>query len=145
MEMPTWLLSEVSLQAHRLLADAFAAAGTRGYHYRILATLEEFGPSSQAAIGRHARIDRSDVVATVGELVSGGYARRRRDPHDRRQNVIMITPAGLTRYRRLDQIVVGVQDTLLRPLNGRQRGVLTDLLRRLVAADGSPADASGRE
>ena len=38
--LPTWLLSRTSGRAHRLLADAFAAAGARGYHYRALAALE---------------------------------------------------------------------------------------------------------
>ncbi|WP_435792456.1 hypothetical protein [Amycolatopsis tolypomycina] len=36
-----------------------AVAGARGYHYRILATLHEFGPSSQAGLGRRGRVDRS--------------------------------------------------------------------------------------
>ncbi len=38
---PTWLISQVSAQAHRLLTQALAAAGARGYHYRLLAALAE--------------------------------------------------------------------------------------------------------
>ena len=48
---PTWLISQVSARAHRLLTDRLAAAGARGYHYRLLAALAEFGPSSQASLG----------------------------------------------------------------------------------------------
>src|SRR5439155_6753872 len=45
-------LSEASLHAHRLLTAAFASAGSRGYHYRLLAALREYGPASQARLGR---------------------------------------------------------------------------------------------
>jgi hypothetical protein len=43
-EKPTWLISETSRHAHRLLAEA----GSRGYDYRLLAALQEFGLASQA-------------------------------------------------------------------------------------------------
>ena len=54
----SWLINMVSAHSHRLVGDGFAAAGARGYHYRLLAALDEYGPSSQAALGRHTGIDR---------------------------------------------------------------------------------------
>ena len=52
LEMPTWLLGRAYVHSHRLLFDGFAAAGSHGYHYRLLATLLEAGPASQAVLGR---------------------------------------------------------------------------------------------
>src|SRR5690606_8448410 len=60
---PSWLITQLAMHARRLVFDGFAATGARGYHYRILAALHEFGPASQAQLGRWCRIDRSDVVA----------------------------------------------------------------------------------
>src|SRR5262249_9477228 len=79
--------------AHRLLTEKLATAGSRGYHYRLLAALQEFGPASQAMLGRRTAMDRSDVVAAVNELADRGLADRSPDPADRRRNVITITPA----------------------------------------------------
>ena len=43
-DRPTWLLSRANARAHRILRQAFEAEGVRGYHFRVLAALEEYGP-----------------------------------------------------------------------------------------------------
>jgi DNA-binding MarR family transcriptional regulator len=73
-------LSRANARSQGLLADAFAAEGLRGYHFRLLAALEQYGPASQADLGRHTGIDTSDVVATLNDLVASGLAQRERDP-----------------------------------------------------------------
>jgi MarR family transcriptional regulator, lower aerobic nicotinate degradation pathway regulator len=131
---PTWLISQVSTRAHRLLTEGLAAVGARGYHYRLLAALAEFGPSSQASLGRHTGMDRSDVVAAVGELAAQGFVERAADAADRRRNVVTMTPAGAARLAVLDRVLAGVQDELLAPLSGPERASLTQLLT-LVLGD----------
>jgi DNA-binding MarR family transcriptional regulator len=113
-----------------------AAADARGYHHRLLAALEEFGPASQAALGRRAGIDRSDVVAALNELAGRGLIQRAPDPDDRRRNVITITPAGTDQLRALDEILAGVQERLLAPLSPADRTQLIGLLGRLLEHDG---------
>ena len=122
-EMPTWLISQTALHAHRLLAQALAAMSSNGYQYRLLAALEEFGPASQAALGRRTGIDRSDVVAAVNDLAERGLVDRSIDPADRRRNIITVTPAGTERFQQLDSVVAGIQHTLLAPLTRRTRGI----------------------
>ena len=134
-EMPTWLISRAYAHSHRLLTEGFASAGVRGYHYRLLAALEEFGPASQAALGRRTAIDRSDVVAALNELADGGLIERSRDPDDARRNVVTITPAGIAQLRTLDEVVAGVQERLLAPLSAADRTRLIALLRRLLEYD----------
>ena len=131
-QKPTWLISEVSRVAHRLLTDKLATAGSRGYDYRLLAALEEFGPASQASLGRRTAMDRSDVAAAVSELVGRGLAGRAPDPADRRRNVISITPAGTAHLRRLEELLADVQDELLTPLSPAERQQLIGLLSRIV-------------
>lgn len=132
-EMPTWLISRLYAHSHRLLVEGFASAGVRGYHYRLLAALEEFGPASQAALGRRTSIDRSDVVAVLNDLAARGLIERSPDPDDRRRNVITITPAGAEQLKALDQVVAGVQERLLAPLSPADRTRLVGLLTRLLA------------
>jgi DNA-binding MarR family transcriptional regulator len=132
----SWLIGQSAVHAHRLATDAFAAAGVRGYHYRVLAALREFGPSSQAEIGRRCRMDRSDVVAAVSGLEADGSVERRTDPADRRRNTVTITRAGGTRLRRLDRALDAVQDDLLAPLSPDERQTFVALLGRLVRHHG---------
>ena len=132
MAKPSWLISEVSRLAHPLLTAKLATAGSRGYHYRLLAALAEFGPASQASLGRHTAMDRSDVAAAVNELAGRGLAVRAPDPADRRRNVISITPAGAAHLRRLEELLTGVQDELLTPLSPAERQQLVRLLSRIV-------------
>ena len=133
----TWLISQVAARAHGLLTERLAAAGARGYHYRLLAALAEFGPSSQASLGRRTRMDRSDVVAAVSELAAQGLVERAADPADRRRNVVTLTPRGTARLERLDHVLAGVQDELLAPLSGAERAELARLLTRLLDGPGS--------
>ena len=91
---PTWLLSQANARAQTLLAEAFAREGIRGYHFRLLAALDQYGPSSQADLGRYTGIDRSDVVAALNDLVESGLARREPDRTDARRNVVTVTKRG---------------------------------------------------
>jgi DNA-binding MarR family transcriptional regulator len=118
--------------AHRLLTDALASEGSRGYEYRVLSALHEFGPSSQASLGRRVQMDRSDIVATVDALVARGFAVRHRDPSDGRRNIITLTPSGRRHYRRLDEIILEVQDRVLRSLDQSERDTFVALLRQIV-------------
>jgi DNA-binding MarR family transcriptional regulator len=131
-EKASWLLGQTSMHAHRMLIDALDAEDARPYHYRLLAALREFGSGSQAELGRHANLDRSDVVAALDELVDRGFVERSADPVDRRRNVISITQAGGAHFRKLDKILNTLQDELLSPLSPSQREQLIKLLRRVL-------------
>jgi DNA-binding MarR family transcriptional regulator len=131
-DKPSWLMTQTAMHAHRLVSEGLAAADARGYHYRLLAALEEFGPASQAALGRRTGIDRSYVVEAVNELADRGLVERARDPEDRRRNIITITPAGVRQLRRLDEVVAGIQDELLVSLSADERDELARLLRKVL-------------
>ncbi|MGI5171786.1 MarR family winged helix-turn-helix transcriptional regulator [Spirillospora sp. CA-253888] len=130
---PSWLLTQLAVHAHRLSSEGFAEAGARGYHYRILSALDEFGPASQADLGRRSNMDRSDVVAAVNELVQQGFIDRTPDPDDRRRNIVTLTGAGRRQLRRLDGALDKAQEHLLEPLPAGDRQTLTRLLTELLA------------
>ncbi len=129
--LPTWLLSQANARAHRLLAEAFARHGMRGYHYRLLAALEESGPASQITLSRRTGIDRSDVVAALNDLELEGLLTRSSDAQDRRRNAIAITTTGTARLAELHDVVADVQEALLAPLPPPDRSELLRLLSHL--------------
>ena len=104
----------------------------RGYHFRILAALEEHGPTSQADLSRTTGIDTSDVVAAVNHLVSTRLVRRQPDEVDRRRNVISITKSGLMAVDRVGSVVDRVQDVVLGPLSENERKTFVRLLAKLT-------------
>ncbi|MFT3866017.1 MAG: MarR family transcriptional regulator [Solirubrobacterales bacterium] len=134
-DLPTWLLSRSAARAHQLLAAAFAEAGTRGYHYRLLAALADLGPASQASLGRSTEIDGSDVVAALAQLESEGLVERSPDPDDKRRRVVSITAAGKRRLKELDRVVAIVQTELTAPLSTAEREELVRLLGLLAGAE----------
>jgi DNA-binding MarR family transcriptional regulator len=125
-------LSRANARSQGLLADAFAAEGLRGYHFRLLAALEQYGPASQADLGRHTGIDRSDVVARLNDLVASGLAQRERDPADRRRNTVTITTPGADMLERMDAVLDDVQDAVLAPLTPNERRTFVRLLAKLI-------------
>lgn len=130
---PSWLITQLAVHARRLVFDGFTATGARGYHYRILAALHEFGAASQAELGRRCRMDRSDVVTAVNELVEQGFVDRAPDPDHGRRNKVTLTRGGVRQLRRMDGVLDQVQDDLLQPLSADDQQTLTRLLSRVLA------------
>ncbi|MFC7548521.1 MarR family winged helix-turn-helix transcriptional regulator [Plantactinospora sp. GCM10030261] len=129
--LPSWLMSQSAAYGYRLLTEAMATVDARPYHYRLLATLAEVGPLSQAQLGRRSAIHLSDVVAAINELADRKFVVRSPDPADRRRNIITITPAGHRQLDELEKQVSRIQDELLAPLDPAERGQLVALLARI--------------
>jgi DNA-binding MarR family transcriptional regulator len=131
----TWLLSRNYARSNALLQDGFAAAGgLRSTHYRLLAAIEEWGPSSQADLSRSTGLDRSDVVGLLGELEEAGLVKRKVDPANKRRNIVSITAGGKRKLATLDRVVDTVQDQVAAPLSESERRQLRKLLRKLLNA-----------
>jgi DNA-binding MarR family transcriptional regulator len=139
-DRPTWLISRVYARSSGLLNAGFEAhgSGLRSYHYRLLAALEEWGPASQADLGRSTGIDRSDVTAALAELESRNLIERTVDPEHKRRNIVTLTPEGREQLRDLDTVLDAIQDELLAPLTATQRRQFITLMSRLLD-DSAPA------
>jgi MarR family transcriptional regulator, lower aerobic nicotinate degradation pathway regulator len=130
--LPTWLTNQAALAASRLVSAGLAGAGVRRHHYALLAALDEAGPANQAALSRRTTIDRSDLVATISELLDRGLVDRVTDPTDRRRNLVSITPQGRRELRKLDRLLAGVQEQFLAPLSPAERERLARTLTKVV-------------
>jgi MarR family transcriptional regulator, lower aerobic nicotinate degradation pathway regulator len=132
----TWLISRNYMRSNTLLNEGFAAdgSGLRSYHYRLLAALEEWGPRSQAELGRSTAVDRSDVVSVLAELEQRGLVKRTVDPANRRRNIVSITTAGRSQLRKLDRVIDRIQAQVLAPLASDERRQLATLLHKLLGS-----------
>ncbi|MGN5637344.1 MarR family winged helix-turn-helix transcriptional regulator [Streptomyces sp. AC154] len=128
----TRLLSLAAIQSDRLVNEELARVDARKWHYAVLATLEEFGPASQAELSRRTGIYRSDIVAVINELADRGLVERSPNPADRRQNVITPTEQGHRRLLKLDKLLTEVEDEVLAPLTPPEREQLARLLTTLL-------------
>ncbi|MFE2074096.1 MarR family winged helix-turn-helix transcriptional regulator [Streptomyces misionensis] len=60
----------------------------------VLTALFKHGPQSLTELSRRARVTPSSMSQTVNRLVSGGHARRHKDPNDGRRVLFCLTPSG---------------------------------------------------
>ncbi|MFG2598813.1 MarR family winged helix-turn-helix transcriptional regulator [Streptomyces sp. NPDC048462] len=135
----TRLLSLAAIQSDRLVNEKLARADARKWHYAVLATLEEFGPASQAELSRRTGIYRSDIVAVINELSDRGLVERSPNPADRRQNIVTPTEHGHRQLLKLDRLLTEVEDEVLAPLTPPEREQLARLLATLVDHHGRNA------
>ena len=132
-ELPTWLLNRAAARATRIVADRTAELGATRTTFSVLAALEEFGPLSQAELGRRVGLDRKDVSSLVAVLERDGLVSRTTDAADARRNSLEITAAGTRMLERLDEAIALAQDDLLAALSVRDRAELARILAVLAA------------
>ncbi|WP_433242800.1 MarR family winged helix-turn-helix transcriptional regulator [Streptosporangium sp. CA-135522] len=143
--LTTYLLSKVGKASRVRLAEQLGGRGLRLWHMAVLAALTDFGPHAQRDLAARLDIDPSDVVKVIDELTAAGYAERTRDPVDRRRVRVTATPAGRAALTSLTAEAAAVRDTVLAPLDERERALLHDLLLRVYAdLTDRPGPATGR-
>ena len=103
----------------------------RGHQIRVLAALDEFGPISQADLGRTAELDKGDVARAVDDLELARLVRRQADPADSRRKLVSITQRGRRRRGDVEHALAVVQREVLAPLASDEQETLIRLLGRL--------------
>jgi DNA-binding MarR family transcriptional regulator len=129
--LPSWLVNQVTLQASRHTAQLLEQPGVRT-DFAVLAALEEYGPLSQAELGRRLGLDRKDVNGVLDRLQHSRQIDRAADAEDRRRNIVTLTPSGRRHLDELEDQLNAVQEQLLAPLNPAERRQLVQLLQRLL-------------
>ena len=125
-------LAQAAASARREVAAGLVSIGGSRSEFALLAALEEFGPLSQADVGRRIGLDRSDVTALVGSCERRELLGRHPDPADRRRKALTITPTGRARLAELQGVLDAAQTHIERNLTVTERATLHDLLDRLA-------------
>ncbi|PZF09978.1 MarR family transcriptional regulator [Curtobacterium sp. MCPF17_011] len=127
----SWQAGRVATIGARLTAQQMPLEARSDY--AVLASLDEYGPLSQADLGRVLGLDRNNVNGIVVRLDTGGEVTRSPDPSDRRRNVVTITRDGRSRFQELQEHAAVVQQELLASLDEVDRDTLVRLLDTVLA------------
>lgn len=133
LQSTAFLLKRLGWAAKERALHAFEPTGLSPYHHAVLAFLAEGEPKTQGTIADALRYDRSQLVGWLDELEERGLVERRRDPADRRRQLVKLTPEGKKALTRLRALAARLEEELLRPLDEGERKTLHGLLARLAA------------
>jgi DNA-binding MarR family transcriptional regulator len=77
-------------------------------------------------------IDPSGLIATIDDLEERGWLERRKDPADRRRNVVVLTEAGAAKLAEGRAAASARARELTAPLSAKERRALRDLLAKIA-------------
>jgi DNA-binding MarR family transcriptional regulator len=128
----SFLLKRLGFAAKERAMEAFEETGLTPYHYAVLLSLSEDSHETQGAIADSLGYDRGQLVGMLDELEERGLVERRRDPADRRRQLVSMTPEGKRELTRLRALSRRLEAELFGPLDERQREQLHELLLSLA-------------
>src|SRR3954469_16156418 len=114
--LSSYAITSAAARAGQLVAERVSKLGVSKAAFGILAVIDEFGPSSQADLGRRLGMDRRSVSEEAARLERDGFILRAPDPADSRRNRLEITAPGQELLSHLDESLTAMQDELLAPL-----------------------------
>jgi DNA-binding MarR family transcriptional regulator len=117
-------------------ASAFAALlaplGLRPKQFGLMNVVALADGPSQGEIGAAMGIDPSGLIATIDDLEGRGWLERRKDPDDRRRNVVVLTEAGSAKLSEGRAAAFERAKELTAPLSAKERRALRDLLAKIA-------------
>jgi DNA-binding MarR family transcriptional regulator len=128
----TFLLKRLGYAAKEQAMDAYDQVGLHPYHHAVLIALKEGAHDTQGAIADELGYDRGQLVGLLDELEERGLVERRRDPNDRRRQLVRITAQGKRMLTSLRALARRVEADFLAPLSDAERAQLHSLLVRLA-------------
>ncbi|HUO72913.1 MAG TPA: MarR family winged helix-turn-helix transcriptional regulator [Solirubrobacteraceae bacterium] len=120
------LLTRLSKVVHRKTPEELL--GMRWRQFLVLSYLAERDGVAQQDLGEVMGIDPNNLVLLLNELEAADYARRRRDPEDRRRHIVELTDNGGEALRRAERARETIEDEVLGALDTDER----EQLRRLL-------------
>jgi DNA-binding MarR family transcriptional regulator len=135
-----YLLKHAQLRLAELTGVAMAPFGVTGRECAVLIAIDSRAPLSQQEVAHRLGVDRTTMVALIDELEGKGLVQRRRDPDDRRKNVVALTGAGRTTLRQASRAGDEAERRFLSALPRDHAALLKEALR--VVTFPPPASAA---
>jgi len=127
-----YLLKHAQLRLAGLTASAMAPFGITGRLLAVLIAVDSQAPLSQQEVAHRLGVDRTTMVLLIDELEDKRLVQRRRDPDDRRKNVVVLTDAGRTTLREASSASAEAERLFLGPLSGDEAAQLRQALRAIA-------------
>ena len=133
-QWPTLLMIKLGRITMHRFTEALEPFGIRPRHVAALIELRDHGELTQQSLCGQLHLDPTNLVAILNELEQRGYARRRRDPEDRRRHLVEVSPKGIAVIEKVSEVMDGVEEELLEGLDPPEReqveGLLTSIWER---------------
>jgi DNA-binding MarR family transcriptional regulator len=126
------LLMRLSKTVHRRTPEELL--GMRLRQYAALAYLAEHDGVPQHELADVFCMDANNLVILLNELESIGFARRDRDPSDRRRHIVVVTEEGRAAFNRAERAREAIEDDVLGGLDADERQTLRHLLAKALEA-----------
>jgi DNA-binding MarR family transcriptional regulator len=126
------LLARVGGAQATAFAALLAPLGLRPKQFGLMNVVALAEGPSQGEIGAAMGIDPSGLIATIDDLEARGWLERRKDPDDRRRNVVVLTAAGTTKLGEGRAAAYARAKELTAPLTAKERRALRDLLAKIA-------------
>ena len=126
-----YLLSRVGTAIQSGFKDVLSRWQLRPQQFAILTALSAAGSASQQELCQALGIDSGNMVELVDGLEALGYARRRRDPRDRRRYLLAMTEAGQAAFADMTKAAGEYTGGFLAPLDKAEQAALTAALTKL--------------
>ena len=133
---PTLLMIKLGRITMHRFTEALKPFGIRPRHVAALIELRDQGELTQQALCGQLHLDPTNVVAVLNELEKRGYAKRRRDPEDRRRHLVEVSKKGLAVIDKVSHVMDGVEEELLDGLEPAEREQFEGLLTSIWEASG---------
>jgi DNA-binding MarR family transcriptional regulator len=127
-QWPTLLMIKLGRITMHRFTEALEPFGIRPRHVAALIELRDSGELTQQSLCGQLHLDPTNLVAILNELEQRGYAKRRRDPGDRRRHLVEISKKGLAVIDKVSKVMDGVEDDLLDGFERHEREHLAGLL-----------------
>lgn len=131
------MLDRISTQHIRELAGVSLA------EWRVIAHLAVMGSKSASEVSAAALVDRAEVSRAVRSLETAGYLTRLDNPRNRKSSLLVVTPAGMKVYERMQRQRRSFYGKLLVDIDAAQLAQLDELLLRIARR--ADAEAAGED
>jgi DNA-binding MarR family transcriptional regulator len=135
-QWPTLLMIKLGRITLHRFTEALEPFGIRPRHVAALIELRDNGELTQQSLCGQLHLDPTNLVAILNELEQRGYAKRRRDPEDRRRHLVEVSKKGIAVIEKVSEVMDGVEDELLDGLDPAEREQLEGLLTSIWERSG---------
>ncbi len=119
---------ELAVRAH--LDDLLRDSGVTALQYTALTVLSRRDGLTSAELARNSFVTPQAMADLVTALERGGFILRRRNPDNRRQLLISLTPEAEALLDRFDAPVAGIEKRMVEGFDAAERDRFRDYLNR---------------
>jgi DNA-binding MarR family transcriptional regulator len=131
--LSAFLIARAHLRLRAEVSVPLSPLGIATHQFGLLTALESLQPCSQQRVATALGISGPAVVSTVAELEKRELITRERNPEDRREHLLRLTPEGLERVTAARSIVDVTHDELARRVGTAELSELNALLAKITA------------